>query len=42
MVTLVTLVMAKLLAGMYLDDVYVCPVCGSRDSDDHADECPWK
>ncbi len=42
MLTLVALVIAKLLTGMYLGDVYVCPVCGSRDADDHADECPWR
>ena len=42
MFTLVALVIAKLLAGIYLDDDYVCPVCGCRDADDHADECPWK
>ena len=42
MFTLVALVIAKLLAGLYSGDVYVCPVCGSRDADDHAEECPWK
>ena len=42
MFTLVALVIAKLLAGKYLDDAYVCPVCGSRNADGHADECPWK
>jgi len=40
MFTLVAFVIAKLLAGVYLDEVYVCPGCGSPDADDHAEECP--
>jgi hypothetical protein len=42
MLTLVALVIAKFMTGMYSRDIYVCPVCGSRKADGHTDECPWK
>jgi hypothetical protein len=38
----VALLMAKTLAGIYLGPAYVCPSCGTRREDRHADECPWK
>jgi len=42
MFTLVGLVMMRAVFGWYLGGEYVCPVCGSRDENEHTDECPWK
>jgi hypothetical protein len=39
--TVVVLLMAKTLAGIYLGTAYVCPSCGTRREDRHAQECPW-
>jgi hypothetical protein len=39
--TLVVLVMSWAVFSLYAGESYVCPVCGSRDEDEHADECPW-
>jgi hypothetical protein len=40
--TLIVLVMAYRLADMYLGGHYVCPRCGTRTADGHADDCPWQ
>jgi hypothetical protein len=37
----VVLLMAKTLTGIYLGGAYVCPSCGTRREDRHAEECPW-
>ena len=39
--TVVVLLMAKTLAGIYLGAAYVCPSCGTRREDRHSEECPW-
>jgi hypothetical protein len=39
--TVVVLLMAKTLAGIYLGTAYVCPSCGTRREDRHVQECPW-
>lgn len=36
------LLSGKTLATIYLGKEYVCPVCGTRRKDRHADQCPWK
>jgi len=33
--------MAYRLADMYVGGHYVCPRCGTRSEDGHADDCPW-
>jgi rubrerythrin len=40
--TVVALLMSKALADIYLGAHYVCPYCGARHEDAHAEECPWK
>jgi hypothetical protein len=41
MVTVLVLLMAKTLAGIYLGAEYVCPSCGARSEDEHAEDCSW-
>jgi hypothetical protein len=41
MFTLVGLAMMLAVFRLYSGEAYVCPVCGSRDEDEHTDECPW-
>jgi rubrerythrin len=41
LLTVVMLLMAKTLAGIYLGGAYTCPSCGTRREDEHAEECPW-
>jgi hypothetical protein len=40
--SLMVLVMAYRLADMYVGGHYVCPRCGTRSEDRHADDCPWQ
>ena len=35
------ILMAKTLAGIYLGAEYVCPSCGARSEDEHAEDCSW-
>jgi hypothetical protein len=37
----VFLLMARALAGIYLGEEYVCPSCGARRDDQHAEDCQW-
>jgi hypothetical protein len=41
MVTVLVLLMAKTLAGIYLGAEYACPSCGARSEDEHAEDCSW-
>jgi hypothetical protein len=39
--TVVVLLMAHTLAGIYLGGAYVCPSCGARREDQHSEDCQW-
>jgi len=41
MVTVLALLMARTLADIYLEAEYVCPSCGARGEDEHAEDCSW-
>jgi hypothetical protein len=40
-VTVVVLLMSRLMVGIYTGETYSCPVCGTTEREDHADDCPW-
>jgi hypothetical protein len=40
--SVVAALMVRTLAGIYLGGDYVCPACGARREDQHAEDCPWK